>query len=79
MNIFSLATGGLETKSLPSLVFDVKIMKAIGFFLVSNLLDEVLTTIVEVWRVCCEIRVYLCVWKVESESEDENRVLWRYL
>lgn len=36
MDIFSLASGGSGTKSLPFSSYDAEIVKAIGFFLVSG-------------------------------------------
>lgn len=47
MVIFSIAIGGSGTKSLPLLLFDVRIMKVKRFLPVSSLEDEVVAVIIE--------------------------------
>lgn len=54
MAIFSLAIGGSGAKFLPSLPSDVGIMKAKGFFSVSSLEDEVVSSIVEFEKLVAE-------------------------
>lgn len=83
IKIFSLAMGDSEKKSLPSSVYDGKIVKAIGFFPVLNFLDEVLVAIVEVWSACCDKRGFLCVksweWKWRRSEESIMEVFIEFL